>query len=331
MTDREEPTTGRDRSGCRAEGLASRRRGLSESFRLPEALAYYATPGPFTELYGHASRVRELPEALPELCHVVQGLVVHPFLAHLYGLAPQALRQDELQIRHVSQMLDRIQTLDANPLSRARPPERRFVGNCRHFTVLLCALLRARGVPARARCGFGLWFHPPNYEDHWVCEVWDQARGVWHLVDAQLDAIQCKAFRVSFDPLDVPRTQFLVAGDAWQRCRNGQAEPQRFGILDLRGLWFVRGNLVRDLAARTKRELLPWDGWGFADNLEDPKQSTELALLDRVAELTQADASAHEEALKLYDSNVRLRVPRVIMSFGPGGNVPVDLGPDITD
>ena len=42
--------------------------------------------------------------------------------------------------------------------ARAGPksdPERRFVGNCRHFTVLLCAFLRARGVPARARCGFG--------------------------------------------------------------------------------------------------------------------------------------------------------------------------------
>jgi hypothetical protein len=331
MTNQEEPSMHRSRIGRRAEGLASGKEGLNGSPRLPEALAYYATPGPFTDLAGHASRVRGLPEALPELCHVVQGLVVHPFLAHLYGLAPQALRQEELQVRHVSQMLDRILVLDANPLSQARPPERRFVGNCRHFTVLLCALLRARGVPARARCGFGLWFNPPNYEDHWVCEVWDRARGLWHLVDAQLDAIQCKAFRLSFNPLDVPRTQFLVAGEAWQRCRSGQAEPQRFGILDMRGLWFVRGNLVRDLAAFTKRELLPWDGWGFVDKPVDPQDSIELAVLDRVAELTQADASAHEEVLKFYDSNVRLRVPRVIMSFGPGGDVPVDLGPGITD
>jgi transglutaminase superfamily protein len=331
MTSQEKLAMQRDQIGRPAEGLASRKEELSRTPRLPEALAYYATPGPFTELAGHASRVRELPAALQDLCHVVQGLVVHPFLAHLYGLAPQSLRQDELQVRHASQMLDRILALDANPLSEARPPERRFVGNCRHFTVLLCALLRARGVPARARCGFGLWFNPPGYEDHWVCEVWDEARGLWYLVDAQLDAIQCKAFRLSFDPLDVPRTQFLVAGDAWQRCRRGQAEPQRFGILDIRGLWFVRGNLVRDLAACAKRELLPWDGWGFADKPVDPEDSTELAVLDRVAELTQADASAHEEMLELYDSNIGLRVPRIIMSFGPGGDAPVDLGPGVVD
>jgi len=227
--------------------------------------------------------------------------VVHPFLAHLYGLSPQALRQEELQVRRASEMLDRILAHDARPLAQTRPPAHRFVGNCRHFTVLLCAFLRARGVPARARCGFGVWFNPPNYEDHWVCEVWNDERGEWHLVDAQLDPTQQRAFRISFDPLDVPRTQFLVAGDAWLRCRSAQAEAQRFGILDMRGLWFVRGNLVRDLAAHTKRELLPWDGWGFVERPVDPTDPTELAVLDRVAELTQV-SSPYEELLKLYDS-----------------------------
>jgi len=323
----------RNPHGDRDQGLEARKESVGKaksSGERSETLAYYATPGPFTELASHTSLVRTLPQDLEKLCQIVQGLIVHPFLAHLYGLSPQALRQDELQVRPASQMLDRMLARDARPLSQARPPERRFVGNCRHFTVMLCALLRAQGVPARARCGFGAWFNPPGYEDHWVCEVWNGARRRWHLVDAQLDPIQCQAFRISFDPRDVPRTEFLVAGDAWQRCREGRAEPQRFGILDLRGLWFIRGNLVRDLAASTRRELLPWDGWGFADNPEDPQDAAELAVLDRVAELTQAGDSRHEEVLKLYDSNLRLRVPRVVMSFGPGGNVPVDLGPDVS-
>jgi hypothetical protein len=201
------------------------------------ALAYFATPGPLTDLRAHASRARDLPHALADLCRVVQGLVVHPFLAHLYGLEPTALRHDELEIRAAAEMLERMLALDSRPLDEPRPPERRFVGNCRHFTVLLCAFLRARGAPARARCGFGAYFDPPRFEDHWVCEVWDEVRGSWRMVDAQLDARQCEALRIPFDPLDVPRTQFLVAGDAWQRCRSGREDPERFGILDLRGLW----------------------------------------------------------------------------------------------
>src|SRR5262245_53061916 len=154
------------------------------------AAEYYSSPGPFTDLANHAGRMSELPGGVADLCRVVQGLVVHPFFAQLYGLDPRALREDELQTRSASAMLDRILTLDPRPLSDARPPERRFVGNCRHFTTLLCAFLRARRVPARARCGFGAYFGPVNFEDHWVCEVRDEARGTWRLVDAQLDPAQ---------------------------------------------------------------------------------------------------------------------------------------------
>jgi transglutaminase superfamily protein len=292
-------------------------------------LTYFATPGPLTDLSAHASLVRELPDALPDLCRVVQGLVVHPFLAHLYGLTPGAIRLDELETRTAVAMVDRVLALDARPLSEPRAPERRFVGNCRHFTVLLCAFLRAQGVPARARCGFGAYFDRPRFTDHWVCEVWDEGCRSWHMVDAQIDTPQREALRIAFDPLDVPRTEFVVAGDAWQRCRSGSADPQLFGILDLRGLWFVRGNVVRDLAAHAKRELLPWDGWGLMATQKE-SDAAELALLDRVAELTQAGDERHAEALHLQGSEPGLRVPQVIVSFNLGG-AKVDLGPGVAN
>jgi hypothetical protein len=280
--------------------------------------SYYATPGPLSDLGAHAARVRDLPQGLAELCCVVQGLVVHPFLAHLYGLEPGAIRHAELELRPVAAMLDRVLALDPRPLATTRPPERRLVGNCRHFTLLLCSLLRARGVPARARCGFATWFDPASFVDHWVCEAWDEVRGSWRLVDAQLDVRQREAFRLTFDPLDVPRTAFLIAGEAWQRCRSGRADSQAFGIMGLRGLWFVRGNVVRDLAALAKRELLPWDGWGLmADQHES--DAAELALLDRVSTLTLAGDERHDERLKLQASEPGLRVPTRVVSFNLGG------------
>ena len=294
-----------------------------------DALSYFAAPGPLTDLSAHTARVRTLPDAPSDLCRVVQGLVVHPFLAHLYGLDPAAIRREDLEIRGASEMLDRILALDPGPLVELRPAERRFVGNCRHFTVLLCAFLRARGVPARGRCGFGAYFTPSRFEDHWVCEVWDEHHGSWRLVDPQLDPVQRDALHIRFDPLDVPRTQFVVAGDAWQRCRRGRADPEQFGILDLRGLWFVRGNLVRDLAAHAKRELLPWDGWGLMATQHD-SDAAELALLDRVAELTQAGDDRHRELLHVQGAEPGLRVPRVIVSFNLGG-AQVVLGPGVAN
>lgn len=291
-----------------------------------EARRYYARPGPLTDLAAHAAQLRDVPQDLAGICRVVQGLVVHPFLGHLYGLDSKEMRHGEVETRSAAALLERVFAHDPAPLSKRRPPERRFVGNCRHFTVLTCALLRARGVPARARCGFAAWFDSSNFTDHWVAEVWDEARGSWRLVDAQLDAEQRKAFGIAFDPLDVPRTQFLVAGEAWQRCRSGRADPQAFGIMDLRGLYFVRGNVVRDLAAFAKRELLPWDGWGvMADRHESG--AAELALLDRAAALTLAGDASHAERLALQSSEPGLRVPSAVINFNLGGaTVELPLG-----
>jgi hypothetical protein len=290
--------------------------------------AYYATPGPLTGLGAHAARVRDLPDGLPDLCRVAQGLVIHPYLAHLYGLQPGDVSLADTEIRPVGEILDRVLALDPRPLDMARPPARRMVGVCRHFAVLLCAFLRAKGVPARARCGFGGFFNPPSYEDHWECEVWDATRRVWHLVDPQLDAEQCAFFRIGFDPLDVPRTEFVVAGAAWQRCRSGRDDWERFGILDLRGRWFVRGNVVRDLAAHAKRELLPWDGWGIMATRAE-SDAAELALLDRVAELTQAGEERHAESLRVQAAEPGLRVPRTVTSFSR--NAEAQLAPDVAN
>lgn len=283
---------------------------------------YYMAPAPLTDLSAHRERVGELPAGAAELCRVVQGLVVHPFLAHLYGLQPTAIRLQELETRTAADIVTRVLDLDASPLGEARPPERRFVGNCRHFSVLLCAFLRAHGLPARARCGFAGYFDAPRFTDHWVCEVWDDARG-WYLVDAQIDDVQRPAMQITFDPLDVPRDQFLVAGAAWQRCRKGEADPQMFGILDLRGLWFVRGNVVRDLAALTKRELLPWDGWGMMATQAD-SDARELALLDRIAEMTFDPDANFDELVQVQNTEPGLRVPPTVISFNLNGT-PVDL------
>jgi hypothetical protein len=47
----------------------------------------------------------------------------------------------------------------------------------------------------------------------------------WILVDAQLDAVQRETFKPGFDPLDVPRDGFIVAGDAWRQCRTVKQIP----------------------------------------------------------------------------------------------------------
>lgn len=144
------------------------------------------------------------------------------------------------------------------------------------------------------------------------------------LVDAQLDEFQCQALNISFDPLDVPRDQFIVGGLAWQMCRSGAANPDSFGIFDLRGLDFVRADFIRDVAALNKLELLPWDCWGLIlhPGLDDP---SDLALLDRLAELTRGDVPDFMQVHRLYESDPRLRVGDEIQSYIDGGLQTISL------
>lgn len=111
-----------------------------------------------------------LPRGVAELVGVVQGLLLHVFWAERCGVAPTEEQKQHVQSRLVERILDVIATSDPAPLTVARPLDKRFFGNCRDFSVLLTSMLRAQGVPARARCGFGTYFWPGRYEDHWVCE-----------------------------------------------------------------------------------------------------------------------------------------------------------------
>jgi len=222
----------------------------------------------------------------------------------------------ESHIRSLDRMLDRLLTEDIRPLTEARPPEKRLVGVCNHFAVLMVGMLRAKGVPARARWGFGSYFNPPFFEDHVLGEYWNADESGWIRVDAQLDEVFRKAAKLDFDPLDVPADRFLIAGDAWGLCRAGQADPSKFGIFkgDLRGLWFIGCSLIKDVAALNKMEMLPWDVWGAMPAPGTQLREDQIRYFDRLAALTRAPDDFFEELRRLYESDDRLRVPATVFN-----------------
>lgn len=260
-----------------------------------------------------SSLITALPDGVPAAVQVVQSLFTHIFWAERYGVTPNAEQKTHVNARTVERILEVVQALDPSPLTVARPLARRFYGNCRDHSVLLCSILRAKGIPARARCGFGTYFTPNEwYEDHWICEYWNGER--WVNVDPQLDELQVRTLRVEFDPQDMPAGEFVPASTGWLMCRAGQADPDRFGIFDMHGLWFVRGNLLRELAALNGAEMLPWDVWGLMTVDQDALSEADLELLDAVARALQSDDTA--EIHRLYAADDRLRVPAEMMVAG---------------
>ncbi len=270
----------------------------------------YRTPVAMSDAGRQARLFDGLPHDVGGLAQVVQGLMVHEHIAPAYGLTLSPEQHAQAHLRSVEKILETIAAQDRKPLPVARPAGERVVGVCRHFTLLHVAMLRAQGVAARARCGFGAYFVERMFIDHWVTEYWNEAQKRWVLVDAQLDGRQRELFKIGFDPLDVPRDQFLVAGQAWELCRAGKADPDSFAILDMHGLWLIAGNVIRDVAALNNREMLPWDVWGAMTRND---AELDLPLIDRLAELSHAPDEHPAELQAVYEDQ-RIAVPGTVFN-----------------
>jgi len=277
-------------------------------------LAFYTRPGIMTSAGLHAPLLAGLPGDVAGLAAVAQGLLIHEFIAPAYGVTLSEQDRGTVHIRPAEGLLGQIVARDARALTAARLPAERLATNCRGFTVLMVALLRAQGTPARARCGFGGYFTEGLFEDHWVCEYWHAGQQRWVLVDAQIDGRQRELFSIDFDVTDVPRDRFLIAGDAWALCRSGAADPGKFGLSTIgeAGDWWIAGNLMRDAAALGNLELLPWDCWGAMPEADEAIGDARCALFDRLAALTQAPDSESAELRRLVKDDDRLRVPPLV-------------------
>jgi hypothetical protein len=255
-----------------------------------------------------------LPPDISALAAVAQGLLIHEHMAHGYGVNLSEADRASVHIRPARELLAQIVARDSRPLDVAREPAARLPANCRHFTVLMTAMLRAHGTPARARCGFGGYFTPGVFEDHWVCEYWNANEQRWVLVDAQIDDQQRTWFSIDFDVTDLPAGRFLTGGQAWSQCRSGAADPGVFGLslVGEAGDWWIAANLIRDAAALGHVEVLPWDCWGAMPKPDEPISDDLLALFDRLARLTEDPDRALAELRQLCQDDDRLRVPPAV-------------------
>ncbi|MBF8193319.1 transglutaminase domain-containing protein [Nonomuraea sp. K274] len=264
----------------------------------------YARPGPFTTLdTDQLFLAAGLPSDPVEICRAVGGLVLHPYEAAAQPLPEE--RTAEQNLRPASAIVRALTRLDPAPLDTPRPAHLRVVGTCRHFATLSCALLRLRGIPARARCGFATYFVPGRSVDHWITEYRRADERRWVRVDSQILGGDQVA-----RPQDLAEGEFLTGGEAWTRYREGAVDPDTFGVSGTTDAWGVaeiRGNAIRDLAALRKMETLPWDEWGrMAASYEGTTGPDYDLLIDEVA--ATCAAAAPDAVDRLYHS-ADLRVP----------------------
>lgn len=279
---------------------------------IPGPRVYYATHGVMSDPGPYAHLFAGLPADLPSLVGAVQNSILHVFWAERYGVTLSDENKATLQMRRVEEKLAAWMSEQRGRLETPRPPEQRQVGNCRDFSLLLVSILRSQGRPARARCGFGVYFTPDHFEDHWVVETWDPGLDRWRMIDAQLDALQQERLGIDFDPLDMPPGKFVLAGEAWRMARSGEQDPEKFGIFNINGMEFIRGNVVRELLSLNKVEILPWDwfiGYLTEEATKPEKIEETYAMFDRIAALTVAGDNCFDDLRTLVESDPNWQIP----------------------
>lgn len=283
----------------------------------PSALEFYAAPGRFTTLAEGGFSSADIHEVV----EVVQGLLIYDVVAEpFYGVPLTPAQADAIHERDTARLLAIAQALDPRPLHEARPPSSRVGARCNAFSRVTVAFLRAAGVPARARCGFGAYFLPGWLEDHWVAEYWNETDERWQMVDAQLDATWREMISFTGDPFAITPTEFVTGGHAWQAWRRGDLDAERCGLtsIDEHGAFWIAGNLRLDFASLNKVEMLPWDVWGAGWEPGEEPTDAQLHLFDTIAALTVEPDAQLGAIRSRYDADDELRMDGTVFSVARG-------------
>ncbi|WP_433656629.1 transglutaminase-like domain-containing protein [Nocardia sp. CA-128927] len=291
-------------------------------------ISYYTTQSTFTDPGALVAWVAALDPDPVALREAASGLVFH-FWGNgditEHGFAPQ--RRAEIDLRYAEDIFARLFELNPAPLDAERAPTERVVGCCRDFTLLFVAMARHHGIPARSRTGFASYLMPGWAADHTIAEVWDADQGRWRLIDPQFaPGYRDPTDGRLLDVLDMPRDRFLVGADAWAACRSGEANPDRFVVSPeqpapfLRSWPQLRHNLVLDLAALNKHEMILWDIWGPLD-LSAQVDARTMTEMDALSELLRDPATEIDRIRAAFEDGA-LRVPAVVHTATPPAGVP---------
>jgi excinuclease ABC subunit A len=287
---------------------------------MKEMLDYYreqseiSSPGKYEYLYN------SLPGPnIPPLMKIIQNILIHQYWIIKptnYGVAIKDFQvtgrdlTDEVNLRSVESILERLLIIEEKKLEEKREPINRIIGNCRDYALLLTSMLRYYNIPARVRSGAALYFflNKVQFEDHYVTEYWDGEK--WCYADPQLDDVQTKILKIDFDTSNFSRDLFLNAGEVFKEFNKKEHPPEVFGIADWRGERFVRNKLIMDLASINKVEVLAWEGWGVCSKNKNKLTKADFELFKVLADLLEKeDIDSFKQCRKLFKNHPDLKRP----------------------
>ena len=203
-----------------------------------EILQHYLKTSVYTCAGNYGDYFRALPDDVSELGRLICSQVIHMVTLKegntnanknlVYGdmtkFPRDRMRCEDDILLTAPAMTAELFRLDDRGFTPERQVENKIVVTCRYVSVLMTAILKAKGIPCRSRSGFAPYFKKGLSLDHWVNQYWDRQESRWISFDADFFG----GGQMGFSQYDIPLDKFDWAADTWLSIRGNKVDGNMF-------------------------------------------------------------------------------------------------------
>ncbi len=251
----------------------------------------YTDPGEYSLLYN------SMPETTEGICKLVKKQLIHPFEAReMKDIIPEDRYMEDGDFPTVSDMLKELLQRDSEGLIMTRKPANRLVVACYHHSLLFASMLRSKGIPVRMRAGFARYFEKQaNVRfGHIICEVWDNDKQAWIIVDPDRNYI------------NLPASRFEFPSVSWENYKNDRIPDVTYTSSTGNGAQAILHILLLDQAFVLSDERNYWHTpvFLFTDSFSPGDfNKNKIEIIDKIAMLMNKPDNNIDKLQQIYLSN----------------------------
>lgn len=287
---------------------------------------FYLQTSQYTDLGLYKEFVKSFPDDIRELCILQKMQTIHPAVfvvennvkedkENFYGDMTQI---PEGRLNNEEDIFPTALSILAELLRRSpeystqREAKNKIHILCRGNALLLAGILKAKGIPARVRCGFSKYHYNTGVcDDQWNTEYYDYSKKQWIMLDVNglnIDSIKENYMIISKD-------KYIFAAEGWLKLRKNEISNNvklinLGGYNGLKAAWF---SLINDFNAIMNNEIPVTMEPKYLYYKQNEKWSIrnftnkELQELDIIAEL-MLDIDKNFEKLKyIYETKPKFK------------------------
>lgn len=285
-------------------------------------IEHYKKTGTYTYAGAYRDYFRSLPDDIPTLGRLVCAQVIHRVTLKegntnananlLYGDMDRypwyRMRCEDDVLLTAPAMAAELFRLDERGFVPDRKTEHKIVVTCRYVSVLMSAILKAKGIPARSRAGYAPYFKEGFSMDHWINQYYNEKEARWITFDADGFYEECG---MPLSQYDMPKKSFDWVAEAYLNLRNGKTDGRQYIYADGLGTCALPAlvrYLLYDFHALMNNEITYSFLPSYLDGKLDKLCEEELKELDQLAEWMKEPDVYFDELRMLWEQNRKFRI-----------------------